>query len=393
MLIIKNCALIDMAGNWGDAKDIVVQKGKVHAILDAADPGKYPGAEVIDAGGNWVTPGLVEAHSQLGVKEQVYRFEGDDANETGDPIMPHLRALDAINPCDEGFAMALRAGVTTVVTGPGNANLIGGTCAALKTWGKMADNRIIDPEIAFQFCLTQSVKEAYGGKGNMPKTRMGSAALIREALMKAKEYRRVVLAAQADETGATQPPSFDMKAHSLMRVFEGMPVKFTAHLSYDILTAVRLAEEFGLSYTLDQCSEAYLITDELKRHGARCVVGPAYGGKREYEEKKRDVIIGGVLERHGIDFAVSTGHPEVNIELSLAQLIMMHKKGLSRKAALQAVTLRAAEVVGLEKRVGSLEPGKDADIVIWDGEPLDYYTSASCVLVEGQVAYTHSQSA
>ncbi len=383
MLIIRNCNLINMAGIYEEKKDLVVEDGKILDICDNAVSKYNVGHVSIDACGNYVTPGFVEPHCQLGVKEQVFRFEGDDADESTDPILPQLRALDAINPADEGFRMALAGGVTTAVTCPGNANLIGGTCAAIKTAGHTVSELTMVPELAFHMCLTDGVRNTYSGK-RAPKTRLASAALIREALIKAKNYH--TLWKLAEEDPARKPPKFDMKLHSLMRVFDGMPVKFTVKRSHDITTAIRIAEEFGLNYTLEDCTEAWLIPDILKQHNAKCVVGPSYGAKSN-ENRYRDPIIGSVLEEHGITFAASTGHPGMNIELTAIHLTLMHKKGLAAIAALEAATINAARFCGLDHRVGSLEPGKDADIVIWDGHPLDYYSSASTVLIEGKVVY------
>lgn len=384
VLIIKNCNLINMAGIYEEKKDLVVRDGKIYDICDDAVEKYHIGHISIDACGSFVTPGIVEPHSQLGVKEQIHRFEGNDADETTDPVLPQLRALDAVNPDDEGFRMALAGGVTTAVACPGDANLIGGTCAALKTAGRTVEDMVMVPELAFHLCLSDEVKSTYSGK-QAPKTRMASAALIREALIKAKNYHDQWKASREDPQ--QKPPKFDMKLHSLMRVYDGMLVKFSALRSYDMMTAVRIAEEFGLNYTIDNCVEAWLIPEELKAHKTRCVIGPAYGGKRSSEFKNRDTIVGAVMEDHGIDFAISTGHPDVNIELSMVHLTMMHKKGLSRMAALEAATINAARFCGLDDRVGSLEPGKDADIVIWDGDPLDYYTSAATVLIKGSVVY------
>ena len=383
MLIIKNCNLINMAGIYEEKKDLVIRDGKIYDICDHAAT-QYPDATTwIDACGNYVTPGLVEPHSQLGVKEQIHRFDGDDANETSDPILPHLRALDALKPSDEGFQMALAGGVTTAVICPGDANLIGGVCAAVKTAGKTVSEMVMVPELAIHMCLTDGVRTTYTGK-QAPKTRMASAALIREALYKAKNYHTQWTMAQEDSS--KKPPKFDMKLHSLMRVFDGMPVKITAKRSYDMQTAIRIAEEFQLNYTLENCVEAWLMPDELKKHQVKCVIGPSYGQKNS-ENRYRDPIVGSILEENGIPFAASTGHPGMNIELAAIHLTLMYKKGLSVKSALESATINAARYIGLEEQIGSLEPGKDADIVIWDGHPLDYYTSASTVLIRGQVVY------
>ena len=373
MLIIKNCNLISMAGIFEEKKDILVENGKIVDIVDCADESSFPGAEVISAGGSIVTPGLVEPHCQLGVVEQIYRFEGNDGDEIDGPILPQLRALDAINPEDEGFEMAIRGGVTTSVTGPGNNNLISGPWAAVKSRGKTVSDMVLKEEACFTFVLGAAPKAAYGSKS--VKTRMAESALIREALLKAQEYHRL--------TKEGKTPKFDMKSQSLSRVFDGMLVKITAQQAYDIMTGIRIAEEFGLNYTIDRACEAYLIPEELKAHNVKLVVGPSYGSKGSHEVRKRDAIIGAKLEQAGIDFAVSTGHPAMNVEYANVQLAMMLKKGLSRKKALESMTIDAARLCGIADRVGSIEPGKDADIVIWDGEPLDFYSSPKAVFIDG----------
>lgn len=381
MLIIKRCNLINMANIYEETKDIVIEHGKIVEISEDIDLDRYKNAKVLDADNNFVTPGIVEPHSEIGIREQIYRFEGNDSNEATDPILPQLRAIDAINPTDEGIKVARESGVTTVVAGPGDSNLIGGTFAAFKTYGKTIEEMAIEDEVGLKVTLGNSPKKSYGNRDMMPKTRMASAAMIREAFIKAKEYHR--------QYKLGNHPKFDIKLHSLMRIYDGMLVKFTAHQAYDIVTAIRLGEEFDLNYTVDKCSEAYLIADELKDFNTRFVIGPAYGGKRDYEIRNRDTIIASIMEKNGLDFCISTGHPTVDISMTMVQTIMMYKKGLSRKKALEAMTINAANMVGLGDRIGSIEIGKDADIVIWDGEPLDYYTSPKTVIIDGNIVHSN----
>lgn len=383
MLIIKDTNLFDMNSIYGGKKDILIKDGKIVKIKDNIEIPEGEEVQVIDAMNRIVTPGIVEPHCALGIQEQIYRVEGADSNESTDPITPQLRGIDAINPEDAGFEMAISAGVTTAVTGPGNINLIGGTFAAIKTSGNTVEEMSIIDELAFKFSLGNTPKGFYGGKGKMPKTRLGNAAMIREALFKARQYHDNLKKYENGESNT--PPTFDMKLHSLSRVFDGMLVKFTAQQAYDIMTAVRIAEEFGLNYTVDKCSEAYLITEDLKRHNVQLVVGASYGGKRTHEVRNQDTVIGRLLEEADIDFSISSGHPDININLTMIQPIMMVRKGLSREKALRGMTIDAARTVGLEDRVGSIEVNKDADILIWDGDPLDYYSSPEVVIIDGKV--------
>lgn len=371
-LIIKNAKVYDMVENFGSPKNIFIENGKISAIKDIDE--KIDGDfDVIDAEGKIVTPGLIEPSSSLGLKEAIYP-DGNDMDEGVDPINPKLRALDGISTADEAFEDALRTGVTTVVTGPGSKNLIGGTCAALKTFGKDLDSRLIKDEIAYKFTLGMGPKSAFGSKGKSPVTRMGSAALIRQALIQAKDYKE------------SDKKDFDMNLEALSRVFDGMLVKFEARQVQDIVTAVRIGEEFSLNYTVDRADEAYLIPDFIKDHKVSLVYGPVYGGKRNHEVSKREAVGGKILADAGISFAASTNHPETAIDLTMVNALMMYRKKLDGQKLLKALTINAAKAVGLEDRIGSIEVSKDADILIWDGDPLDLYASPEKVIINGELA-------
>lgn len=372
-MLIKNCMLIDGAEIFEEKRDIRIADGKIKEVAASLSP--QDGEEVIDADGAIVTPGIVEPSCQVGINSQVHRFEENDSNEEN-PIMPELRAYDALNFEDEGFGMALRAGVTTVVTGPGNENLIGGTCTAVKTAGTGMEKRIIKPEAAYRFVLTNGPRRKYGSKNKAPQTRLASAAMIRDILFKAKEYHRKEKAGERQE--------FKLELAALSRVFDGMPVQMAAMKANDMETAVRIGEEFGLNYVLVMAYDAPVVMRDLARKDFKFIIGPLYGTSFSVEEKGKSLGLGATLEREGVHAAISTGHPSMNLEILQTQLILMTDRGLSRKEAIKGVTAYPAEYLGLSDRVGTLEPGKDADLVIWDGDPLQYDGGVRAVFIDGK---------
>lgn len=372
-MIIKNCMLIDGADIFEEKKDIRIAEGKIKEVADCLEPEE--GEEVLDALNAIVTPGIVEPSCQLGINSQIHRFEENDGDDEN-PIMPELRAYDALNFEDEGFEMALRAGVTSVVAGPGDANLIGGTCAAVKTAGNSREKRIIKPEAAYRFVLASGPRKKYGSKNKSPQTRLASAAMIRENLLKAKEYAR------KEKAGEKQEYRLDLAA--LSRVFDGMPVQMVAMKANDMETAVRIGEEFGLNYVLTMAYDAYTVIKDLDRKDFRFVIGPLYGTSFSEEKKGQSLDLGAVLEREGIHPAISTGHPSMCLEILQTQLILMTDRGLSREEAIKGVTAYPAAYLGLDSRIGTLEPGKDADLVIWDGDPLQYDGGVKTVFIDGK---------
>ena len=379
MILIKNGKLITMAGLYEQTGDILIKDGKIAQVgtnLEAP-----PECRVIDAAGRTVTPGLIESHCHMGLFGTA-AAEEIDGNENTNPALPGLRGLDAIKPDDAAFDVAVKHGVTTVVTGPGSANIIGGTFAALKTAGKNLDSRVISPEICMKMALGENPKLNYGKRGKAPATRMMSAAIMREQLFKAREYHEEYL-----KNGQKPDFKFDFHMHSLMRVFDGMRVKIHAHQADDILTGIRVANEFGLRYSIEHCSEGYLIVDELKKNNVQCIIGPTAGGKGKLESRNKSFSSGRILEENGITFAIMTDNPVIPIEGQLMQVALFVKNGLSREAALRAITLNAALITDIDSRVGSIEPGKDADVVIWNVEPLATMSQAGVVIVDGEVVY------
>lgn len=386
MLIIKNCRLIDMVNINGEIRDIHIDdKGKIKAIEREINIKDYPNTEIIDAKERLVTPGFVEPHCHMGIYETAVR-EGMDGNEYTNPTIPELRAIDAIDPMDSAYDVAIRHGVTTVVAGPGSANIIGGTFAAMKTHGNILDKSLIKKEVCMKMALGENPKFSYGKRGKAPSTRMMSAALMREQLFKAREYYERFKEYEEDKD-KSKGFDYDLGLHNLMRVFDGMRVKIHAHQADDILTAIRIGEEFNLIYTIDHCTEGYLIADELKEKNVQCIIGPTVGGRGKFESRNKSLESAAILEEKGIDFAIMTDHPVIPIEGQTMQLALFVKHGLSREAALKGVTINAARLTDIDDRVGSIEIGKDGDIVIWNVDPLDTMSEVGITIIDGKVVY------
>jgi imidazolonepropionase-like amidohydrolase len=385
MLVIKNAKILTMAGDVIDNGSIVVEGTTIKEIGNV-ELSKYKDAEVIDASGLTVTPGLVDPHCHIGVMEEGIRFEGNDTNEMSGPIYPELRGVDSLYMKDMAFDYTYKAGITTVNTGPGSANIIGGTFTAIKTYGDTVSEVVIKEETAMKMALGENPKRVYGTSNKNPGTRMASAALMREWLFKAKEYHKKYNAWKAGEEGATEP-GFDMKLHSLMRVFDGMIVKIHAHRADDIETAIRISKEFGLNSTIEHATESYLIPDLVKESGVPVIIGPTLGMASKYELVNKSFKSGKVLEDKGIEFAIMTDHPVITLDTTLVQAALFIKEGLSEERALEALTITSAKINGISDRVGSLEVGKDADIVIWDGPIFDIMTRPEYVIINGKVVH------
>ena len=386
MFVIKNANLVTMGKENFVKGSVVIKNGKIIKAGSKIDLSKYQDAKVIDAEGLIVTPGLIDPHCHIGVMEEGIRFEGNDTNEMSGPIYPELRGIDSVYVKDMAFEYTYKAGITTVNTGPGSANVIGGTFLAMKTFGENVDDMVIKEETAMKMALGENPKRVYGSSNKNPGTRMASAALMREWLFKAKEYHKKYNAWINKEEDAKEP-SFDMKLHSLMRVFDGMIVKIHAHRADDIMTAVRISKEFGLNATIDHATEAYLIPEKIKEDGIKLIIGPTLGMASKYELVNKSFKSAKVLEDHNITFAIMTDHPVITLDTTLVQAALFIKEGLSENEALRALTITSAELNGIEDRVGSLEVGKDADLVIWNGPIFDIMTSPSLVMIDGKVVH------
>lgn len=386
MILIKNANLISMEDINYEVCDILIKDGKIQGI-GKFNKKDYKGYKVIDAKGRYVTPGLVDPHCHVGMMESTIGWAGSDVNEITNPITPELRAIDGIKPHDECFKEALESGVTTVCTGPGSANIIGGTFCALKTKGKTVDEMILVKELSMKMALGENPKRCYGNAKTSPSTRMASAALMREWLTKAKKYHEKKAQYQKDlnEGKDAIEPEFNMKLESLSRVFEGLPVKIHAHQADDIATAMRIAKEFDLDMTVEHCTEGYLIADVLKANNQTVIIGPTLGNKSKYELKEKSFVSGKVLHENGVNFAIMTDHPVIEQKHTLIQVALFVKEGLPEFEGLKAVTINAAKACHIDDRVGSIKEGKDADIVIWSKHPLDIMNKADVVILNGNV--------
>ncbi|TEB14945.1 hypothetical protein Psfp_02516 [Pelotomaculum sp. FP] len=371
MLALVGGRVITMAGPVIDRGTVLIDGDKITAVMEGVIVPS--GAEPVDVSGKVVMPGLIDAHNHVGIVEEIYREEGDDCNENTDPVTPHLRAIDAVNPSDLGFRDALAGGVTTVVTGPGSANIIGGEMVAMKTHGTVIDEMIVRFPAGLKAALGENPKRSYGPDKKMPATRMASAALLREALTKGQNYLK------------KENPEKDLKMESLSRVLKReAPLRVHAHRADDIMTAVRIAGEFGVKLVIEHCTEGHLVAKQLAAKGIPAVVGPLITNRVKVEMQGITLKTAAVLAGAGVTFAIMTDHPAVPIQYLAASAALAKKGGLSDEQALQAVTINAAVILGLEGRLGSIEPGKDADIVIWDGYPLDISSRVEQVFINGQ---------
>ncbi len=390
MILIKNGYVKTMAGDDIKNGQILIEGGVIKAVGMNLEVPKD--IEVIDAKGCLVTPGLVEGHCHIGMWEEGIGFEGEDGNEDVEPITPQLRAIDAINPMDMAFQDALEGGVTTVVTGPGSANVIGGQFLAMKTFGKRVDNMVIKDPVAMKIAFGENPKRVYDEQHKSPVTRMAIAALLRETLFEALQYKEDL---DASETDPDRKPDFDIKLDALIPVMRReIPLKAHVHRADDIFTALRIAKEFELDITLEHCTEGHLIVDELAEEGKSCLVGPTLGSRAKYELRNISFDTPKILVSKGIKIAIITDAGVIPIQYLSMCAGLAVKAGLSEQEAWKAITINPAEIIGISNRVGSIEEGKDADIVIFRGNPLtDLGYETVMTMIEGQVVYKNSKIA
>lgn len=369
---------------------VLIKDGKIMAVGDMETCDRKilqdkKHVQVIDAKGNLVLPGLIEAHCHMGITEEKKGMEGDDCNENVDPVTPHLRAIDAINPMDAAFNDAIKAGITAAMIGPGSANVVGGQFAFVKTHGRCIDRMIVKAPAAMKVAFGENPKVNYSGQNVSPSTRMAIAAMLREELSKAKDYEK-----QKRKDPEMSP---DFRYECWLPVLRReIPLKAHAHRTDDILTAVRIAKEFGLRMTLDHCSEGHLILEELKEAGFPAIVGPDMASRNKIEVKNMAFKTAGLMSGQGILTAVTTDHPVSMIQFLPICAGLAVKEGMMPEEGLRAITINAAKICGVDDRVGSLAVGKDGDVVIFDGNPMEVFTRTLCTIINGKIVYFDEES-
>ena len=379
MICIKNGWVHDAVHEEPYIADILADKGKITAIgQNLIVP---QDCEIIDATDKNVYPGFVAAHCHIGLDGSGIGFEGDDCNEMTDILTPQLRAIDGINPMDPTFREAALAGITTVCTGPGSANVLGGTFTAIKTVGKRVDKMIVKKEVAMKCAFGENPKRCYKDKNNY--ARMSTASKLREMLLKAREYGRKVLAAGSDES---KLPAYDMKLEALRPVLHGeLPLKAHAHEANDIFTALRIAQEFNVKITLEHVTEGHLIVDELKDEPVPMAVGPSLTHASKFELRNKTFETPGILANAGCQVSIITDSPVIPQQYLPLCAGLAIKSGMKEWDALKAITINAARHIGIEDRVGSLEIGKDADILVMEGSCFEVSAQPEIVIIDGKV--------
>ncbi|SKA86587.1 Imidazolonepropionase [Clostridium sp. USBA 49] len=365
-----------MASDIIENGEVLIDKGKI--IKVGQNINVSSNCEIFDAEGGFVMPGIIDAHCHIGMWEDGLGFEGDDGNEITDPVTPQLRAIDAINPMDRAFKEAYENGITCVCTGPGSANVIGGQFATIKTKGKRIDDMIVQEPAAMKVAFGENPKRCYNSKKQTPSTRMATASILREYLFKTKNYIK----------NKDKNENFDMKLESLIPVVNGeLNVKAHAHRADDIFTAIRIANEFGLKMTIEHCTEGHLIADELAKEGYAAIVGPSLTTRSKVELKELSFETPKALYKAGVKIALMTDHPVIPVHYLPMCAALAVKAGLDEEAALKAITINPAEILGISHRVGSIEIGKDADIVVFNKHPFDIYAKTKLVLIDGEIAF------
>ncbi|GAW92515.1 amidohydrolase [Calderihabitans maritimus] len=376
VLALVGGTVLTMEGPVYSPGTVLIKDGKICGVGERLP--LPPEAEVLDVTGKVVMPGLVEAHCHLGILEEIYRIEGNDLNEISDPVTPHLRALDAVNPEDEGFKDALAAGITTVLTGPGSANVIGGQTLVMKTHGTVVDKMVLRQPAGLKVAFGENPKRVHGEQQKkQPATRMAITALLREQLVKAQNYLKKLSREEGER---------DLRLEPLVQVLrKEIPLQAHVHRADDIMTALRIAGEFQLDLILVHCTEGHKVVEELARYNVPVIVGPTLTSRSKVELKERTFRTPALLSKAGVKVALMTDHPVIPVQYLPLCAALAVKEGMAEEEALKAITLYPAQILGVAHRVGSIAPGKDADIIVASGSLLDLKSRVEMVLVNGEV--------
>lgn len=373
MLLIRNGQLFTMEKEESVNADLLIGNGKIIQI--GKNIAVTERMRVIDAAGLRVYPGLIDAHSHIGLSEEKKTTQNDTCNEGTNPVTPCMRAIDAVNPMDSAFHNAIAAGITGVMVGPGSSNPIGGQFAFIKTHGRRIDDMIVLAPSAIKLAFGENPMNNYGMNGNMPSTRMAIASLIREEFSLARQYFE-----------SNNQYSFEMESYR--DLFEGrIPIKAHVHRADDIFTAIRIANEFGLGLTLDHCTEGHLIADAIAQSGFPAIIGPSLASRSKDEVSLSDFKTPGILQKAGVTVALTTDHPVSRIQHLPLCAGLAAKEGMGEWGALRAITIDAARICRVDSRLGSLKEGKDADIAIFDGSPLEIASSVRMTIINGEIVW------
>lgn len=380
---LLNGRIITMEGDVLEKGSILWEDEKIIAVGEAISIPE--GTEIFDVQGKTITPGFIDAHTHLGIYEEIYQIEGDDLNESTEPVTPQLRALDAINPYDLGFSDAVKGGVTTVMAGPGSGNVISGTALIMKTWGDTLQEMVLVPQAGLKVAFGENPKRVHGEQKKMPITRMGIAALLRQAFVDAQVYEAKRMKAEKDGEVVER----DLGLENILLVLKKeMPLRAHAHRADDIVTALRIAKEFGVDLILEHGTEAHKVTAHLISEKIPVVFGPALTSRAKVEMAEVNWHTAVVLSQKGVLTALTTDHSVIPIQYLPLCAALAVKHGMDENEALKAITINPARLLKLHNRVGSLAQGKDADIVLMSGHPLDWRTKIERVYINGKLAWS-----
>ncbi len=387
-VVIRGARIVTVEDKVLEKGSVVISGGVIEAVVDSVEVAPT-GYQIVDADGKWVLPGFIDAHTHVGIHEEANGWAGNDTNEMTDPNTAHVRALDAINPYDIAFREAIEGGVLVVNVNPGSGNPIGGQTVALRCFGTVVDDMVLRSPSGLKSALGENPKRVYGDKKQTPSTRLGTAAVIRSAFAQTQNHLAKLAESEGDSGNGT-PIERDLKLESLAMVLRcEIPWRQHSHRADDIMTAVRIADEFGYELVIDHGTEAHLVADRLAARGIPVIIGPLFTSRSKVELLNRSLKNPGRLAAQGVTIALTTDHPVVPVHFLVYQAALAVKEGLDPKVALEALTINPARILGVDDRVGSLKLGKDADLCIWSGDPLDVMQRVEVAFSRGRHIYSY----